>query len=134
MQILAELLLAATLVLPAHATAKQACDFLVRSDGSTDAARVAAAVDAVRARRAANAAETLVSLLPHRCALFTGRDKDLVIRLRAYIVATLSDIGVPASARPALLDILAHVDERNSPLEVGAAARAVATLGERGRE
>jgi cytochrome oxidase Cu insertion factor (SCO1/SenC/PrrC family) len=130
MRNLAELLLAATLL----ATPKQACDVLAHADGNTGAAQVAAAIDVVRAQHASNAAEALVALLPHRSALFAGRDKDEVIRLRAYILATLADIGVPPSARPALLDILAHVDAGNSPLEVAAAAHAVATLGERGRE
>lgn len=115
---------------------RQLCDRLARSDGSTDPRRIASALDALRSRGhgAASAGETLSRLLPHRSKLFDGRDKDLVIRLRSYIIVTLSDIGVPASALPALIDVLAHVDERNSPIEVGAAARAVRSLGSRGRE
>src|SRR4029079_15424645 len=58
----------------------------------------------------------------------------LVIRLRAYVMVTLSEIGFPASALPALLDTLAHLDERLMSLEVGAAARAVGSLGPRGRD
>lgn len=115
---------------------RQLCDRLAHSDGSTDPRRIASALDVLRARghSAASAAETLSGLLPHRSKLFEGRDKDLVLRLRAYIIVTLSDIGVPASALPALIDVLAHVDERNAPIEVGAAARAVGSLGLRGRE
>jgi protein SCO1/2 len=124
MRLLGEVALAATVAL------------LGRSDGTTDAARIATALDTLRVegRHAAPAAEGLAALLPHRSRLFEGRDKDLVIRLRAYILVTLSDIGVPDAARPALVDILAHVDERNNPAEVGAAARALRSLGERGRE
>ena len=124
MPLLAEITLAAVLAL------------LSRSNGTTDAARIASALDALRVRGHASAStqESVAALLPHRSKVFDGRDKDLVIRLRAYMLVTLSDIGVPASARPALLDVLAHVDERNNPLEVGAAARAVRALGARGSE
>jgi protein SCO1/2 len=133
-----------SLLLPARISAatssgnlstRQLCDRLAHSDGATDPRRIASALDALRSRGhgAASAAETLSRLLPHRSKLFDGRDKDLVVRLRSYIIVTLSDIGVPASALPALIDVLAHVDERNSPLEVGAAAHAVRSLGSRGK-
>lgn len=109
---------------------------LAGSDGATDHLVLAAALDVLRAlkHRAAPTAETLSGLLPYRCKLYTGRDKLLVIRLRSYLMVTLSDIGVPTSALPALLDTLAHLDERLMPLEVGAAARAVGSLGPRGRD
>lgn len=115
-------------------TTPELCDRLARSDTATDPAQMVSALDALRARgRAASAAaETLSGLLPHRSRIFSGRDKDLVVRLRAYIMVTLSEVGVPDSARAALLDVLAHVDERNNPAEVGAAARAVASLGRSG--
>ena len=58
----------------------------------------------------------------------------LVVRLRTYILVTLSEIGFPSSALPALLDSLAHVDPRMTASEVGAAVRAVGSLGPRGRE
>jgi len=112
------------------------CDVLIRSDGTTDHVLIAAALDVLRSmgHRAAPAAETLSSLLPHRSKLYKDRDKLLVVRLRAYIMVTLSEIGFPSSALPALLDTLAHVDGRMTPIEVGAAARAVGSLGPRGRE
>ena len=108
---------------------------LTYSDGSTNHNLVAAVLDVFRSlgAHAAPAAETLSSLLPHRSKLYRDRDQGLIVRLRAYIMLTLSDIGVPPSALPLLLDTLAHVDERMSPLEVGAAARAVRSLGPRGR-
>ena len=46
----------------------------------------------------------------------------------------LGEIGFPASALTALLEALANVDERMTALEVGAAARAVRSLGARGHE
>lgn len=58
----------------------------------------------------------------------------LVVRLRAYVFVTLSEIGFPASALPVLLDTLAHVDERLTVMEVAAAARAAGSLGTRGRQ
>jgi hypothetical protein len=125
---------------PAAAAAVPAlCDLLARSDGATPHLLLASVLDVFRSLgpRAAPAAETLSSLLPYRCKLYKGRDKLLVVRLRAYIMVTLSEIGFPSSALPALpalLDTLAHVDERLMPLEVGAAARAVGSLGPRGRE
>jgi hypothetical protein len=120
---------------PSPAAAGRLVDVLAGSDGTTDHALVASVLDALRAmgRDAAPAAETLSSLLFHRSPLYTGRDKVLVVRLRAYIMVTLSAIGLPSSALPALLDTLAHVDVRMTAIEVGAAARAVGALGLRGR-
>jgi hypothetical protein len=109
---------------------------LARSDGATDDLVIASALDVLRSLRtnAAPAAETLSGILPHRSKLYHERDKFLVVRLRAYIVVTLSEIGFPSSALPVLLDTLAHLDERMSPVEVGATARAVGSLGPRGHE
>jgi len=111
-------------------------EFLARSDGATDHLAIAVALDELRAMKhqAAPAAETLSSLLPHRAKLYHDRDKVLVVRLRAHIMVTLSEIGFPISAEWALLDTLGHVDERISAREVGAAARAARSLGPRGRE
>lgn len=110
-------------------------DFLARSDGATDHLAIAAALDELRAMKskAAPAAETLSALLPHRAKLYRDRDKAEVVRLRAYIVLTLSEIGYPESAEWALFDILANADDRISAREVGAAARATRSLGRRGR-
>lgn len=121
---------------PAPAGALPAlCDLLLRSDGNTDHRLIASVLDVLRSmgRRAAPAAETLSGLLSHRSRLYKERDKMLVVRLRAYVFVTLSEISVPASALPALLDSLAHVDERMTVSEVAAAARAVGSLGLRGR-
>jgi hypothetical protein len=113
-----------------------AITLLARSDGATDHLQLAAALDTLRAMRgdAAPAAETLSALLPHQAKLYADRDKNLVIRLRAYIMVTLGEIGYPDSALPALYDTLAHIDERMTAIEVGAAARAAGSLGPRGRD
>lgn len=112
------------------------CDILLRSDGHTDHVLIASVLDVLRSmgHRAAPAAETLSGLLAHRARLHKERDKMLVVRLRAYIFVTLSEIGFPASALPALLDSLAHVDERMTVLEIAAAARAAGSLGPDGRQ
>lgn len=107
---------------------------LSRSDGATDDVLIAAALDELRAMGtgAAPVAETLSRLLRYQSALYQDRDKALVVRLRGYILVTLSEIGFPPSAEPALWDVLAHVDERMMATELGAAARAVRSLGPRG--
>ena len=119
-----------------HPDLKNCVAILERSDGATDHESLASALDGLRSlgAKAAPAAETLSRLLPHQSKLYADRDKTLVSRLRAYIVVTLSEIGYPSSAFPTLLDTLAHVDERVSPVEVGAAARAAGSLGPRGRQ
>jgi hypothetical protein len=111
------------------------CAFLAHSDGATDDALLAAILNVFRSlgRDAAPAAETLSGLLPHRCKLYQDRDKMRAIRLRSYMVVTLSEIGFPSSALTTLLDSLAHLDERMMAVEIGAAARAVGALGPRGR-
>jgi len=107
---------------------------LSRSDGATDDTLIAGALDELRAlgHRAAPVAETLGRLLRHQSTLYQDRDKSLVVRLRGYILVTLSEIGFPASAEPALWDVLAHIDERMVAMELGAAARAAGSLGPRG--
>lgn len=112
------------------------CDFLARSDGDTDHVLIASVLDVLRAmrQRAAPVAETLSGLLSHRSRLNKERDKMIVVRLRAYVFVTLSEIGFPAAALPPLLDSLAHVDERMTAIEVAAAARAAGSLGPNGRQ
>lgn len=121
---------------PPAAAVPALCDLLIRSDGNTDHILIASALDILRSmgRRAAPAAETLSSLLSHRSRLNKERDKMLIVRLRAYIFVALSEIGFPASALPALLDALAHVDERMTVVELAAAARAAGSLGTAGRQ
>ena len=95
----------------AAADTKSLCDVLARSDGATDEAVIVAALDQLRAmgKDAAPAAETLSGLLSHRSKLYRDRDKYSVVRLRAYVMVALSEVGVPSSALPAL-------GHANSPL------------------
>jgi protein SCO1/2 len=104
------------------------------SDGFTDYHLILAALDALRGLGAAArpAAESVSALLPYRAAIYRQRDKQISLRLRTYLFATLADIGVPESAEPAVLDVLANFDERVEPGELGAAARAAGALGARG--
>jgi hypothetical protein len=124
--------------LPAFAEPCAPClaESLASSNGAVDHHQVVAALDQLRSMgpSATPAAETLSALLSYRSPLYAGRDKAVAVRLRAYVLLTLSEIGFPASARPALLDALAHLDERMGAFEVGAAIHAVNALGARGRE
>lgn len=118
------------------ASVERARETLARSDGTTDDAVIVAALDELRSMgpRAAPAAETLSALLRHNSRLYRERDKFQVVRLRSYIMVTLTDIGFPDSAMPALLDTLVNLDERMSPIEIGAAARAAGSRGASSRE
>lgn len=120
----------------AEAAIPALCDILDQSDGATSDFLVASVLDVFRSLgpRAAPAAETVSRLLPHRNKLYKDRDKWLVIRLRSYMVVTLSEIGFPSSALPALLDTLAHADEQMIALEIGSAVRAAGSLGPRGHD
>lgn len=108
---------------------------LGESDGSTDHRVIAGLLDIVRAQgvEAHELAESISQLLPHQANIYRERDKWHVLRLRAYAFVTLSEIGFPESAMPMLVDALAFVDERMSPVEFGAAIRVVGTLGDAGR-
>jgi len=135
--LLAALLLFAQPAAAAKRSVRALNDFLARVDGATDHVEIARALDELRAMKtkAAPAAETLSALLPHRAKVWTDRDKVQVVRLRSYILVTLSEIGFPASAEWALFDTLVHLDESVSAQEIGAAARAVRALdARRGRE
>lgn len=127
----------------ARSDLRRVIDLLAASDASTDHRVVAAGLDVVRAagataladldRSGEPAPEVLSALLPYRSPLYRDRDKALVVRLRAYLLVTLAEIGLPRSAVPALVDILAHVDETMPVLELVAATRAVRSLGDDGR-
>ncbi len=125
---------AATAFLPFQ-TRVQLAALLKHGTGATDQDAIVAVLDAMRAHPddAADLAEALSRLLPHQAAIYQGRDKWQVLRLRAYLFVTLSEVGVTDSALPMLVDALAFVDERMSAVEFGAAVRAVGTLGPRGQ-
>ncbi len=113
----------------------QLARLLENCDRQTDHRVVAGLLDVVRSQghNARELGPILTRLLPHQAEIYQGRDKWHVLRLRAYTFVTLSEIGFPDSAMPMLVDALAYVDERMSAVEIGAASRAVSTLGEGGR-
>jgi hypothetical protein len=73
-------------------------------------------------------AERVAALLVERAPLYTGRDHGQAQALRAWILATLARIGVPASAHRHLLEALANPDP-DLPLACAAAVRAAQTAG-----
>ena len=105
---------------------------LGQSDGRTEAGQVAAYLEALRAvgPGVRQAADAIVRVLPERSALYTDRDKTEVIRLRAFMLATLAAIGVPEAAMPTVLDGLAHSTMAYS---FAAAARAAGASGRHAR-
>lgn len=109
---------------------------LARADGSKDVntALQALATISEAGHLARSAAAPLVRQLAHSAPLYRNRDKGEVVRLRAHILTTLTDIGAAQQATGVLHDVLAHLDDRNHPLEAAAAARAAGSLGPNGRE
>jgi protein SCO1 len=115
---------------------EQLAQMLEAFDRRTDHRVIAGVLDLIRGRgyEARELAGTVGRLLlPHQAEVHQERDKWYVLRLRAYAFVTLSEISFPESALPMLVDALAYVDERMSSVELGAATRAVGTLGESGR-
>jgi hypothetical protein len=108
----------------ALATALKACD------NRTDDKLVGAYLDALRSigKDAREASDTVAALLPERSALYQGRTEYTTHKLRAYLLATLAEIGVPTSALPHILDSLANSNDRMVHL-FAAGARAAAALG-----
>jgi hypothetical protein len=106
------------------------------ADGRTDDRLLASSLDVFRAMGSAGApaAKELSGYLPHEAELYWDRDQLEVIRLRSYLMVTIGEIGLPAQAYPYLLDSLAHFDERVVAIEIGSAARALRSVGRRGRQ
>ena len=75
-----------------------------RLDGSTPEVEVGAFVDG--ARRVPSRHEELVALLPENFPLYDGRSGPEVTRLRGYLLASFSDISLPVSALPYVLEVL----------------------------
>jgi hypothetical protein len=106
------------------------------ADSRTDDRLLAGVLDVFRSmgRSGSRAAKPLSSYLRHEAELYWNRDQLEVARLRAYLMVTLQEIGLPADAYPHLLDSLAHADEHSSPIEIGSAARALWSEGQRARQ
>jgi HEAT repeat protein len=110
--------------------AEPAVDGLVRAllatDGTTDPYEIGAYLSALRAigPGASRASALLVGLLSERSRLYQGQDPFWAHYLRAYILVTLADIGVPNEARPYILDLLSNSDKTTAH-GYAAAARAL---------
>lgn len=110
--------------------AKPAVNALVKAvkgaDGKTDPYEVGAYLSALRAvgREAGGAGAELAKLLDVRSRLYRGQDPFFAHFLRAYILVTLVDIGVPDEAKPHILDLLNNSDAKTSH-GYAAAARAL---------
>lgn len=120
----------------ASPTSQELVQLLSLSDATTDHRVIAGLLERIRLRQVVDPviAELLARFLPHQHPIYQDRDRWHVIRLRAYLIATLTDIGFPDSGLPWLADSLIFIDERMAAIEVGSAVRAAGTLGEEGRQ
>ena len=107
---------------------------LRQANGATDEREVAKHLEALRAMglRASGVAESVAELLNESSPLYRDRDKHEVMRLRAYVFVVLSEIGIPSSALPLIVDALANSDDEMG-YHFAAAARAAGSLGPRAR-
>lgn len=117
-------------------TSQELARLLALSNATTDHHLIAGLFERIRRQQVVDPemAELLARFLPHQHPIYQDRDRWHVIRLRAYLIATLTDIGFPDSGLPWLADSLIFIDERMAAVEVGSAVRAAGTLGEEGRQ
>ncbi len=104
-------------------------DKLSDFDGNEDEIAVASVLTKLRhyGLEGAAASPALTKLLDERSVLYVGRGPYEVKRLRAYLLATLADIGPGIDAMPIIAGELAHGMD---PLTMAAAARAAGSLGQ----
>jgi hypothetical protein len=107
---------------------------LRQANGATDEREVAKHLEALRVIgvKASNVAESVAELLNESSPLYRDRDKHEVMRLRAYVFVVLSEVGIPSSALPLIVDALANSDDEMG-YYFAAAARAAGSLGPRAR-
>ena len=107
---------------------------LRQAHGATDEREVAEYFEALRTMgpKATSVAEEVAELLNESSPLYRDRDKHEVMRLRAYVFVVLSEIGIPSSAFPQIVDALANSDDEMG-YHFAAAARAASSLGPRAR-
>jgi hypothetical protein len=102
---------------------------LDRMGAATPAGEVGACLDALRCLAPLPALAEVRSLekrLPMQSALYADRDKLEAVRLRVFVVLTLTALGRKQVALPAILDYLAN---SHSVEEFAAGARGAAMLG-----
>jgi hypothetical protein len=107
---------------------------LRQANGATDEREVARQLEALRAigPRASSVAESVAELLNESSPLYRDRDKHEVMRLRAYVFVVLSEIAIPSSALPLIVDALANSDDEMG-YHFAAAVRAAGSLGPQAR-
>jgi hypothetical protein len=107
---------------------------LRQANGATDEREVAKHLEALRVIgvKASSVAESVAELLNESSPLYRDRDKHEVMRLRAYVFVVLSEVGIPRSALPLIVDALANSDDEMG-YYFAAAARAAGSLGPRAR-
>jgi hypothetical protein len=98
--------------------------------GGGTAGELGACLDALRTfgTNGAMAAPALKRLLEEQSAVYRNLSKHEVDRVRAFLLVTLADVGIPVEALPFVVSSLASAD-RWMTMEFAAAARAAATLG-----
>ena len=89
-------------------------------DATTGKHEIAAAIDALRVTP--DGCDALVALLDERAEMYTGRTSAQVTRLRGYTLHAFADTGLPAAARPYVLEVL---ESGHMPYEVAGAAIAL---------
>jgi len=98
--------------------------------GGGTARELGACLDALRqsGTNAAMAAPALMRLLEEQSAVYRNLSKHEVDRVRAFLLITLADVGIPREALPSVVSSLASGD-RWMTMEFAAAARAAGALG-----
>ena len=103
---------------------------LARADSRIPDKQIGAYLEALKSigPTQSSVSETLVSLLSEQSPIYKNRSEYVTHHFRAFILATLAEIGVPESALPYILDCLANSDDRRADM-FAAAARAAGKLG-----
>jgi len=98
--------------------------------GGGTAGELGACLDALRTfgTDGAMAAPALMRLLEEQSAVYRNLPKHEVDRVRAFLLVTLADVGIPVEALPFVVSSLASGD-RWMTMEFAAAARAAGALG-----
>jgi hypothetical protein len=114
----------------ASSAAEDLAKLLQRCNGNSSKDEVGAYLEALRAvgKNSSVASSALVSLYDERSALYQERPKYEVHHLRAFILVVLSEIGIPKSALPMIVDSLAN-STFEMPYLFAAGAKAAGSLG-----
>jgi HEAT repeat protein len=105
-------------------------DSLKQADSQMPPHQIGAYLDALRGMgpAARSASDLLVGLLSERARLYRNQEKFYAHYLRAWLLLTIAETGVPAGARPYILDLLNNSDKFQAH-GYATAARAAGALG-----